>query len=344
MKKILLENINRINSLMGNKLINEAGPGPFGRIVKGFQGNLVPDLLDSARVLIRPGVNSVDDLTDDEIVKVLTSKGAKQSLQSMRIQIYNTITNQMGLTTQKFSSMSSLDLIKELTMKGYSPKTSAKILKDFAKRNNVDSIDDFFLKSSGVGSKTSNLPSPGQGNKVTTQNLSPNQKTINALRADRTYGSEFANMESDMRSYLLKQGVDMSDDEAISGLLLEVWRLAGSADFATQSAQALASAKARKLISENFYKKITKFLSKPGNATKVKNAGRGTIDIVQGTLYFGVAILLAYWGYKGFKLLGGNKLSKDVEENLDKLSDDNQTKTDNSSDENQSTDIITTPR
>lgn len=156
MEKVLLEEINRINELLGNKQrIDEQGMGAF---VKGLVPALRDDFLDIAKTLFRGRlIRQIDDLTEAEVLQVLKSSAAKV----LRKNIYAEITTDLMMTAAKFSSKTSLQLMQDLRAYGVKdPDIAAAYLKNFAKNNTVDTADKKFASIIGGGAAPVPPPKP----------------------------------------------------------------------------------------------------------------------------------------------------------------------------------------
>jgi hypothetical protein len=139
MKQALLEELNRINELLGTKQkINEQ----LSAFLKGLVPALRNDFLDAARTVFSGKlINKIDDLTEVEIAQVLKSSAAKM----VRRNIFAEITNDLMMTSAKFSRKTSLELMQDLRALGVKdPDFAAAYLKRFAKDNAVDTADNKF--------------------------------------------------------------------------------------------------------------------------------------------------------------------------------------------------------
>jgi len=146
MKKVLLEEINRINELLGVKQRIDEQMSAF---IKGLVPALKDDFLDVARTLLKGKfIRQVDDLTETEILQVLKSSAAK----ILRRNIYAEITTDLMMTAAKFSRKTSLELMQDLRAYGVKdPDFAAAYLKKFAKDNTVDTVDKKFASIIGGG-------------------------------------------------------------------------------------------------------------------------------------------------------------------------------------------------
>jgi hypothetical protein len=163
MKKVLLEEINRINELLGTKQkINEQ----LATFLKGLVPALRNDFLDAARTVFSGKlINKIDDLTEVEIAQVLKSSAAKM----IRRNIFAEITNDLMMTAAKFSQKTSLELMQDLRTLGVKdPDFAAAYLKRFAKDNAVDTADKKYASvlASGGGPAPQPLPATGGRKKV----------------------------------------------------------------------------------------------------------------------------------------------------------------------------------
>jgi len=151
MKKILLEEINRINELLGTKQKLDEQLGAF---IKSLAPALKDDFLDAARSLITTRtIRQIDDLSETELLSVLKSNAAK----IIRRNIYAEITSRLSMNATKFASKTSLELLQDLRALGVKdPDLAAAYLKRFAKENSVDTADKKFASVI-----TTNLPPTG---------------------------------------------------------------------------------------------------------------------------------------------------------------------------------------
>jgi hypothetical protein len=146
MKKVLLEEINRINELLGVKQKIDEQMSAF---IRGLVPAMKDDFLDVARTIFTSkAIRQVDDLTETEILQVLKSSAAKM----LRRNIYAEITNDLMMTAAKFKSKTSRELMQDLRTYGVKdPEFAGAYLKKFAKDNNVDTADKKFASIIGGG-------------------------------------------------------------------------------------------------------------------------------------------------------------------------------------------------
>jgi hypothetical protein len=146
MKKILLEEINRINELLGTKQKLDEQLSAF---IKSLAPTLKKDFLDTAKTLITTRtIRKIDDLTEAELLTVLKSNAAKL----IRRNIYSEITSRLSMNATKFASKTSLELLQDLRTLGVKdPDFAAAYLKKFAKDNSVDTADKKFASIIGGG-------------------------------------------------------------------------------------------------------------------------------------------------------------------------------------------------
>jgi len=145
MEKILKEEIDRINELLGTKLRIDEQIKSF---VQGLISTLQDDILNIAKKMFSGrNINSISDITEDELLKVIKSQAAR----AVRLNLYAELTKKLLMDNTKFVAKSAYDLMQDLAKIGVKdPDIAAAYLKRFAKENSVDTFDKKFASVIGV--------------------------------------------------------------------------------------------------------------------------------------------------------------------------------------------------
>jgi hypothetical protein len=154
MENKLISEVSRIHQIMGVKSqLNEQ----LSTFMKSLSRTTLDDFLTSSSRLLRKTVNSIDDMSEDEIMRILRTEG-DAVIKSIRRNLYDEMTSKLSMTPQKFESMSFSDIMKELGRVGVKdPEMAGRYIKNYGAKNNVDTVDNVL----GIGTPRNSAPPIG---------------------------------------------------------------------------------------------------------------------------------------------------------------------------------------